>query len=224
VCSSDLLGGSSVIAGGVTVQGGSLVVDGSLAAASPLVVANGGTLGGSGSIGGTLTVQGGGTLSPGSSPGTLSSLGQTWMDGGNLNWQIHDANGAAGVGYDTLAITGTLDLTGLTGAPDFQINLWSLASVVPDADGNAINFNPNLDYTWTLATASGGILGFDAGNFAVNTAANNGTAGFANPLNGSFAVEVDGTALNLVYAAIPEPSTALVLLFGLAVLGWARRR
>ena len=50
-----------------------------------------------------------GTLSPGNSPGTTTvdcagafKLGAN----GNYNWQILDATGAAGTGYDTYNLTG----------------------------------------------------------------------------------------------------------------------
>jgi hypothetical protein len=69
-------------------------------------------------------------------------------------------------GYDTLAITGTLDLTNLT-ASGFAINLWTLSSVGPDSNGNAINFVATNNYSWTLATTTGGITGFSAGDFHI---------------------------------------------------------
>ena len=72
-------------------------------------------------------------------------------------------------------------------------------------------------FAWTIATAAGGIRGFDASDFSIHTAATNGTNGFTNDLSGgtfSLAV-VDGNNLNLVYqqtSAVPEPSGHLALL------------
>jgi autotransporter-associated beta strand protein len=178
------------------------------------------TLSGSGAVAGTMIVSG--TLSPGSSPGTLSSGSQTWLNGGDFNWQILDANGVAGTDYDTLAITGTLDLSSLT-AGGFNINLWSLASTGPDVSGNALNFLGTNDYSWTLASASTGITGFNAANFFINVGANNGTAGFGNGLDGgAFSISQSGNSLLLNFTAVPEPDAAF--LGGLGLLALLRRR
>ncbi len=178
------------------------------------------TLSGPGSVNGAMDVSG--TLSPGSSPGTLTTGSQTWLNGGDYNWQILDASGTAGSHYDTVAITGTLDLTELT-AGGFNINLWSLASTGPDVSGNALNFLTTNNYSWTLASAGSGILGFDAANFILNIGSNNGTAGFSNNLGGGmFSVSQSGNNLLLNFTAVPEPSSAL--LGGLGLLALLRRR
>jgi hypothetical protein len=71
-------------------------------------------------------------------------------------------------------------ISATSGSP-FAINLWSLASTGPDVNGAAANFNAAQGYTWRIATASGGITGFSADKFRINTSATNGTSGFANP-------------------------------------------
>jgi fibronectin-binding autotransporter adhesin len=178
------------------------------------------TLSGPGSVNGAMDVSG--TLSPGSSPGTLATGSETWLNGGDYNWQILDATGTAGSHYDTVAITGTLDLTQLTGG-GFNINLWSLASTGPDVSGNALNFLTTNNYSWTLASAGSEILGFDATNFIINIGSNNGTAGFSNNLGGGmFSVSQSGNNLLLNFTAVPEPSSAL--LGGLGLLALLRRR
>jgi hypothetical protein len=171
-----------------------------------------------------------GTLAPGSSPGTTTVDGAgafTLGADGNYNWQIHDAAGAAGAGYDTYNLVNgaALDLSLLTSANPYNINLWSLSAVAPDANGNAINFDNTQNYTWTLFSTGTAISGFSADLFAINPGANNGTNGFTNALDGGFfSVGLEDGDKNLVlnFTAIPEPGAAL--LGGLGLLALLRRR
>lgn len=226
------LSASSSYTGATAVSAGQLVVDGSINN-STVTVNNGGTLAGSGSVGG-IVLNLGSTINPGNSPGTQSVAGNVvWNAGANYNWQIYDTALAAGTGWDLVNATGTLDLSALTVGSEFNINLWSLQSVAPDANGPALNFDPNQNYTWTILTAAGGISGFTGSNqFAINTGAFNGTAGFANALNGgAFSLAQSGNDLNLVFTAaggapIPEPGTcaaAALLVGGAAFLRWRKR-
>jgi hypothetical protein len=91
-------------------------------------------------------------------------------------------------------------------------------------NGNAINFNNALSYSWTLFSTGSTISGFNADLFAINVGANNGTFGFSNTLNGTFGVALgdSDTDLILTYTAIPE--TGSVLLGGLGMLILLRRR
>lgn len=233
------LSGSNTYTGATTITGGTLALtgSGSISSSSAIIVganttfdvsgvtggftlASGQTISGPGALAGTMNVSG--TLSPGSSPGTLSTENQTWLDGGDYNWQILDANGAAGTGYDTIAITGTLDLSSLaTGG--FNINLWSLSATGPDVSGNALNFVGSNNYSWTIASATSGITGFDAADFIINPGALNGTSGFSNALGGgSFTLSQSGNNLVLNFTAVPEPGP--VLLGGLGLLALLRRR
>lgn len=77
-----------------------------------------------------------------------------------------------------------------------RFNLWSLSGVGPDVNGSAVNFNSAQNGSWKIASAAGGITGFAADKFAIETAATNGTADFTNDLaGGSFAVVQDGNDL-----------------------------
>ncbi|MFZ4775835.1 MAG: autotransporter-associated beta strand repeat-containing protein [Terrimicrobiaceae bacterium] len=202
------LTGNNTFTGTTTVSTGTLVINGSLASGNNVLVEAGGSLGGSGTIGGQVAVAG--TLTPGNSPGTLSTGAEVWMDNGGFNWQLYDASGVAGTGYDTIAITGSLDLSNLTTA-GFSINLWTLSAVGPDANGDAINFVATNNYSWTLASTTAGVTGFSATDFAIFTVANNGAAGFDNAFTGVFSVGVSGNDLKLNYTAIPEPATWMLL-------------
>jgi len=224
-----VLSGANTYTGATTVSAGTLLVNGSLAAGSAVSVASGAILGGSGTINGTTTIQSGGILSPGNSPGLQNMGTLVLIDGGNYNWQVLNATGLAGTGFDTINLTGSLNLAGLTGGTDFNINLWSLSSIGPDVNGNALNFDNTLNQSWTLVTTGNAITGFDASEFTVNVGANvgAGTAGFSNALAGgvfSVALSGDSTDLLLNYTAIPEPSTYAMLGLGLGALVWLRRK
>lgn len=228
------LNASNSYSGTTTISAGSLVLGSSATISSATIINNGNfnvsavsgftlgstqTISGSGSVTGAMTVSG--TLSPGNSPGTLSTGDLAWANGGDYNWQVLDASGSAGADYDTVAVTGTLNLSSLS-AGGFNLNLWSLASTGPDVNGNAVNFNDLLNYSWILASTTGGITGFDASDFVINTSAINGTSGFSNPFTGSFSVGVSGNNLMLNYTAVPEPGAALF--GGLGTLALLRRR
>ena len=182
---------ASVVNDGIVPGGG--VIAGSF------TVGSSASLGGNGTIGG-VRVDAGGTLSPGLSPGVLTTTGSAvFADGGNYNWQLFNATGAAGSGWDLLAVGSTLDIAA-TSANPFRINLWTLSGTGPDVSGSASNFASNQSYTWTIASATTGITGFSADKFVVRTSATNGTGGFANTFgNGTFSIAQSGNDLNLVY-------------------------
>jgi hypothetical protein len=205
-------------------------------AASATTVKNGGLLGGSGTVG-SLTIESGGTVAWGGLPGTLDINGNIdWLGGGNYNWKIVSAEGTApGTDWGYQLATGQLDLGALTVTSQFNINLWSLDSTAPESSGLLTDFDPTKSYTWTILTASNGILGYTGTDqFAINTAAINGTDGFQNALASGwgFSVVQDGNNLNLVYAQqgpapVPEPGTwaaAVLLSGGAAYMRWRKRR
>lgn len=214
--------GTLALSAGGSIASSTIINNGNfnVSAVTGFTLASGQSISGSGSVTGAMSIAG--TISPGNSPGTLSSGSLSWLDGGDYNWQVLDAAGSAGSGYDTVAVTGTLDLSALS-AGGFNINLWTLSSTGPDVSGNASGFNNTSSYSWTLASTTDGIIGFDPSDFVIWTGANNGAAGFSNDLaGGSFSVTQSGNNLMLNFTAVPEPGAAL--LGGLGALALLRRR
>ena len=211
------LSGASTYSGATMVQSGELRLDGSVAG-SAVTVAAGARLSGSGQLG-ALTVAG--VLAPGHSPGLLSAGATTFAGGGRYLWEINDALGLAGVGYDSLSVAGALTL-GATAANPFTVTLRSL--LADNSAGAVSGFDARHSHRYTLASASGGIVGFEAGGFAVDA------SGFSNALQGGqWSVSASGNGLDLVFqaAAVPEPQSLVMLLAGLAglaALGRVRRR
>jgi len=166
------------------------------------VVPGGQSLAGAGLVSGSVTMSSGATLSPGSNLGTLTvGGGLTFNGGGNYNWQIVSGSGSAGSSWDLASVGGALTIASSSASP-FKINLWSLSGTSPDVNGNATNFDSTKNYTWTIVTATGGISGFAADKFRINTSSSNGTTGFSNSLgNGTFSLAQSGNNLNLVFTA-----------------------
>lgn len=116
-----LTNNANTITGNVTVSAGTLLVNGNLpgaTTANSLTVAAGATLGGSGTIGTSsaalrnLAVNG--TLSPGNSPGILTSFGNLAMNAGST-FLAELAGPTVGTGYDQMVVNGTVTLA-TTGA------------------------------------------------------------------------------------------------------------
>ena len=206
------LSGSNSYNGPTTVRSGTLLVNGTNTA-SAVTVSNSATIGGTGSAG-AVTLNSGSTVTAGQTIATtnaanpLGSLrvsSMVWNAGGNYNWMLQDATGVAGTGYATLSGTGGLDLSSLNSSSPFLINLWTLGNVggTNGLSANAANFNSSSNYSWTLATFTGGITGFATNNFLINAGATNGTGGFANGLDGgAFSLSSSNNSLFLNFTAL----------------------
>ncbi|HEX7262155.1 MAG TPA: autotransporter-associated beta strand repeat-containing protein, partial [Luteolibacter sp.] len=176
------LSGANTYTGSTTVAGGTLLVNGSLGNSATTVAAPA-TLGGIGSIAGAVTNNG--TLSPGD--GAVGSLTinntLTLAHGAAMDWEITNWTGTSGTGWDTLTAT-SLNLTA-TSANPVVIRLTEL---------DLANFAESSQ-NFTLIQTTGGITGFSADKFVVDT------TGISLPL-GTWAVEQSGNNLVLAYTRI----------------------
>ena len=98
-------------------------------------------------------------------------------------------------GHDLVAIQGPLTVQA-TPASKFTVKLLSLNGTSP---GMIAGFDSRSNYTWTVATASGGIAGFDPAAFSLDTSS------FSNSLaGGGFTLEVAGNSLVLKFHPATE--------------------
>jgi autotransporter-associated beta strand protein len=212
--------GSINTSSGVSVTASTLRYNSSTNLSAPLTFTSG-TIAGTnwnGNLSG-LTIGANQRISPGNSPGIATTGAQTWAGTGSYLWEINNATGPAGSGWDLLNGTGTLDITATSGSP-FGIAVTSLT--LANAAGSAANFSDLTSYNWLIADFAS-ITGFAASAFSPTT------TGFTNPFTGTFGVALgdtipggDNTQIYLTYTAVPEPSA--VFLAGLGALGLLRRR
>ena len=139
-----------------------------------------------------------GTISPGASPATLSSGSQTWNGGAVYEWEVNNAAGTAGSAFDTLNITGGLNIAAATSSK-FTVKLFSLEPTFNSSD-YADNFDNTAEYNWVIATTTAGITGFDPAKFILDSSS------FSNALGGgSFGILTTNSAKDLVLRFDPKP-------------------
>jgi autotransporter-associated beta strand protein len=230
-------GGTDVSAGGliagasgslgtgpITVAGGAqLGVDSGATLTNAITLSPGATLSGRGTFSppGGVTIAGGSTVLPGNQYAGeyVSSLSfgtpVTFGTGGIYGFSVATASGVAGVDYSTVNVTGALTITSTPVSP-FVI---SVISIDPSSGNPGMaNFNSSLPYTWTLVTASS-IAGFSSSDFSINTSS------FQNVFGGGvFSLGEVGNTLTLNFTPVPEPSTWMLMVAGLAVAGARIRR
>jgi autotransporter-associated beta strand protein len=220
---------ASLASSSVTVTNATLTINGVVSGTT--TVEDGGVLGGSGTVG-TLVMGEGGTLEPGNSAGTVTATnGATWTQNGFYNWEIFDLDGPAGVGWDLLDVTGgTLDLTGITTAGGFTINLITLQAD-NTTQGALTGFDPTASYSnWLIARAPE-VVGFDPTLFTLNSANFVGATGTFGITLMDIEDDKQGVFLTYTGAAlgepIPEPGTwaaAVLLALAAGYVRWRRRR
>ena len=222
VTAGTLIAGSNGALGtnSVTVaSGASLGVDSGVTLSNTLTLANGAGLVGRGtfSSAGPLTISNGVQVTAGNpvqgqmiSTLTFSTPQLTLGPGGILNLNVATASGVAGIDYSTVSATGAVAITATSGSP-FALNL---LSVNPDSGSSgAAVFSSLQPYSWTFLSGTS-ISGFNASDFSINIAGfQNSTAG------GLFSVTQSGNSLLLNFTPVPEPSTWVLMVGGVAGLG-----
>jgi T5SS/PEP-CTERM-associated repeat protein len=226
----------SVIGPTATLSASSLVIaDGGtyngVKATGTLAIQNGGTVTISGPAeineGGKITFDSGGVFSAGSvyvQGGSLEvAAGQTlafnlgggsgtltFASDGSYVWQVRDQVESPDTEASLIAVTGALAVDATPSTP-FHLKLATVCS--GGQPGTLDNFSATAPTSWTILTTTGGITGFDATKFTIDT------TGFLNPTDsGLFSLAQNGNNLVLNFTPVPEPSTWALLITGLATL------
>jgi fibronectin-binding autotransporter adhesin len=206
-----ILTGANTYALATAVNEGALLVNGSLGV-TVVTVASGATFGGTGIHTGTTTFQSGSFLAAGSDGvGAFTTGSASFAGGSTYLWEIADASGVAGEGWDLLNVAGALTLD----ATAENAFILALATV-----GELAGFDAAQDYDFVVASSAGGISGFDPAAIALDL------SGFGAAYTGSWSLGLSESGDDLVvsYTAVPEPSTYAVLFGGVALAAGLRYR
>lgn len=216
---------------GITINGvgAELKYNSAAPLTKPLTLTQG-MLSGTGTIATALAFGADTILSPGNSPGTLTSTGGvTWSPGGTYAWEINSLTGSAGDAWDLLAVTaGGLDLSGLSTGNRFTLDLITLTG------GNTpgpldIGYVPGSSYEFLIASFntlsvpgsfSSAANSDLTGLFTVDLANWNGTQ----PAPGDISVKVNASGTGISLVIVPEPTAITLGVMGIAVAGWVASR
>jgi len=207
------LSGQNTYTGSTSVSAGTLLINGTVSGSSAVTVASGATLGGSGTVGGSVGISSGGILSPGNSPGILSTGNLTLA--GTLAEQLGKSGGSpiAGTDYDQTNVTGTVTLTG----GDLTLTLLGGTQV---GDKYFIILNDSTDAVTGIFASLNGVstdlsqnafFTFGGQQFQISYTADSSGGTF---LGGN----------DVALQAVPEPQTFALVGLGLTALLWRAKK
>jgi autotransporter-associated beta strand protein len=181
-----LAGNSTAFTGNINANDGIIVISGAIPN-SKLTIGSDAKLAGTGIIGDTVV---NGIIAPGNSPGSITTGHFTFNSGGNYTWEISDATGIAGVGWDQTIVNGDVTVNSSVQSP-FTIN------VTPY--GEVANWNNYQSGNWKILSYSGNLTGFDSSKFLINS----GSLGKAE----NWSLNSSDNGLHLRYTGLTLPSS-----------------
>lgn len=218
---SVIFNGANTYGGTTTVSKGILLINGTHTGGDTYTVASTATLGGTGTIttkaNSSVNINSGGTLSVGSTSTTAGTLTIVSSGSGALTFASATSvlkmdlisDGSAGTGTDQSADPTRADKLAVTGSAVLNGAHFILSD--PNSIGTTLSAGDRFDlFDWATAVPTG--------NFTINPAVDLPT------LTSGLSWDLSDLYTGGTIAVAPEPSRALLLAFGLMVLGLRRRR
>ncbi|AOS44815.1 PEP-CTERM motif protein [Lacunisphaera limnophila] len=216
------------------INGGTLAFEGNSMVYNPIDVVSG-RLAGFGAFSSNISIGTGAILSPGlanaSQVGLLNFEHLELNSGGAYEWQIQDPTATSG-GHDLIHVSTptTLVVNATNATPSTKFTLKIISLNLAGVNGGALTgIDPNHGlYAWTLfsfdsLSIPGNADVFDPSAFTLDTSLFTAN-GFTGNDAGTFSVFRQSNQIMLGFTPVPEPSTYLLMLCGLSLVGLGYRR
>ena len=123
-----------------------------------------------------------------------------WGPGGTYAWEMANATGSPGAGWDWINITGDLTIT----ATNKPVNTGQEFTIA--ISGAGANFDNTKANSWVIATASGAVNLFNANKFILTTTGFTPDGGLG---GGTFSVVLQDKSVVLLFTPASTPCTAI---------------